>query len=105
MDFLKASMPKADPEQIRQLKAWVHEALEMSADVPVSISQLACHEPNCPPVETVISIMTRPPSNISSISPSLRLSNLIFKRYFNKYEDLIDYEYQIRKQSPITTLN
>lgn len=61
MDLFKASTPKADPEQIEQLKAWVHEALDIPGDIPISISQLACHEPDCPPIETVIAIMTHPP--------------------------------------------
>lgn len=61
MDLFKAPLPKADPEQIAQLKAWVHEAFTIPVEVPVSISQLACHEPGCPPIETVIAIMTHPP--------------------------------------------
>lgn len=61
MDLFKTSTPKADLEQIEQLKAWVYEAFTIPADVPVSISQLACHEPDCPPIETVIAIMTHPP--------------------------------------------
>ena len=69
MDLFKTSTPKADPEQIRQLKAWVHEALDISTDIPVSISQLACHEPDCPPVETVIAIMTRPPQQFKLHRP------------------------------------
>ena len=69
MDLFKTSTPKADPEQIRQLKAWVHEALDISADIPVSISQLACHEPDCPPVETVIAIMTQPPQQFKLHRP------------------------------------
>ena len=69
MNLFKSSTTKANPVQIRQLKAWVHEVLEISADVPVSISQLACHEPNCPPVETVIAIMTRPPQQFKLHKP------------------------------------
>ena len=69
MDLFKSSTPKADPIQIGQLKGWVHEALDVSADVPISISQLACHEPDCPPVETVIAIMTRPPQQFKLHKP------------------------------------
>ena len=61
MDLFKTSTPKADPKQIEQLKAWVYAAFTIPADIPVSISQLACHEPCCPPIETVIAIMTQPP--------------------------------------------
>jgi len=61
MDLFKSSIPKADSKQIKRLKAWVYEAFAIPADIPVSISQLACHEPCCPPIETVIAIMTHPP--------------------------------------------
>ena len=69
MDIFKSSIPKADPEHIKRLKAWVHETVDISTDVPVSISQLACHEPNCPPVETVIAIMTHPPQQFKLHQP------------------------------------
>ncbi|MEM7649736.1 MAG: hypothetical protein AAF283_11180 [Cyanobacteria bacterium P01_A01_bin.70] len=51
----------ANPEKLRQLKAWVHEALALPEDVPISISQLQCHEPGCPPIETVVAVMSQPP--------------------------------------------
>lgn len=69
MDLFKTPTPKADLEQIKRLKAWVHEAFEISADVPVSISQLACHEPGCPPTETVIAVMTHPPQQYKLHQP------------------------------------
>lgn len=53
--------PTAPPvEQIQQIKQWAHECLGLSEDVPISVSQLCCHEPDCPPVETVLSVMTQP---------------------------------------------
>lgn len=52
--------PTAKPEHIQQLKAWTQEILALSADVPISISQLRCHEPGCPPIETVIAVMSQP---------------------------------------------
>ena len=45
---------------IQQLKTWTYEALGLSAEVPISISQLQCHEPGCPPIETVIAVMAQP---------------------------------------------
>ncbi len=53
--------PAASPEKLRQLKTWVYEALDLPTDVPVSISQLQCHEPGCPPIETVIAVMSQLP--------------------------------------------
>ncbi len=60
MNLFKRQRPTAHPETIQQLKIWVYEALAMSTDVPISISQLQCHEPGCPPIETVIAVMTQP---------------------------------------------
>lgn len=53
--------PPPDVAQRQRLKAWVYATLNLEAEVPVSISQLQCNEPGCPPVETVIAIMSQPP--------------------------------------------
>lgn len=60
MDLFSQNKPKADPKHIQQIKSWVYRILEVDAGVPISISQLACHEPGCPPLETVIAVMTQP---------------------------------------------
>ena len=51
---------KADPAQINQIKTWAYELLHLNPEIPISISQLRCTEPDCPPVETVIAVMTTP---------------------------------------------
>lgn len=48
---------KRDPAVIRQIKDWVHECLPISPEATVSVMELACHEPGCPPLETVIAAM------------------------------------------------
>jgi hypothetical protein len=50
----------SDPEQSRRVKAWVYEALHLSADVYVLVTELRCTEPGCPPLETVIAILDIP---------------------------------------------
>jgi hypothetical protein len=40
----------------REIKRWVTELLDLPEDESVMVAELACHEPGCPPVETVISI-------------------------------------------------
>jgi len=60
MNLFKQQRPTAKPEDIQHLKAWTQEILDLPADVPISISQLQCHEPGCPPIETVIAVMTQP---------------------------------------------
>jgi len=60
MNLFSKAHPKANPKKIRQLKAWIYELLELNGEIPVSISQLHCTEPGCPPLETVIAVMTNP---------------------------------------------
>lgn len=60
MNLFNQSRSTTNPEHIRQIKTWVYEALNLPTDTPISISQLQCHEPGCPPVETVIAVMSQP---------------------------------------------
>ncbi|RZM78762.1 hypothetical protein [Leptolyngbya iicbica] len=60
MNLFKQSRPTANPGAVQQIKTWVYEGLALSTDVPISISQLQCHEPGCPPIETVIAVMAQP---------------------------------------------
>lgn len=41
----------------RAIKTWVRTLLALSDDAVVSVSELACHVPGCPPKETVILVM------------------------------------------------
>lgn len=60
MDLFSQSKPKAYPEKLQSLKSLINEIFEIDSEIPVSISQLQCSEPDCPPIETVIAIMTTP---------------------------------------------
>jgi hypothetical protein len=44
----------------REIKAWVIEALALSEDTTVMVTELACKEPGCPPIETVIAVLRGP---------------------------------------------
>ncbi|YBV94689.1 hypothetical protein M1D80_01465 (plasmid) [Phyllobacteriaceae bacterium JZ32] len=43
--------------QARAIKQWVREVLALSGDAVVSVNELACHVPGCPPKETVVLVM------------------------------------------------
>ncbi len=47
-------------QQIKQVKKWIHQYFEIDEEVSISLSQLQCTEPDCSPIETVISVMTNP---------------------------------------------
>jgi hypothetical protein len=41
----------------RQIKQWAREALALPAETTLMVSELACSEPGCPPLETVIAVL------------------------------------------------
>ena len=43
----------------RRVKEWAREVFD-AADATVLVSQLACTEPGCPPLETVIAVLRGP---------------------------------------------
>ncbi len=45
---------KAKPENIRYLKDIISKKLNLPETTILSIAELSCHEPGCPPKETVI---------------------------------------------------
>jgi nitrate reductase delta subunit len=52
---------KESPEQLRALervKCWTRTRFELSAEVPVLVSELACNRPNCSPLETLVAFWT-----------------------------------------------
>lgn len=44
----------------REIKTWVTEALALPEDATVMVTELACKEPGCPPIETVIAVLRGP---------------------------------------------
>ena len=44
------------PGRAADVKALVAAALDLGPDDLISVAELACHEPGCPPLETVITI-------------------------------------------------
>ena len=45
---------KPNVENIRNLKIIISEKYNIPENSTLSIDELACHEPNCPPIETII---------------------------------------------------
>ncbi len=54
------SKPKVTPEQSQQIKDWIYQVLQINSNTTISLSQLQCQDPNCPPIQTAIAIMTSP---------------------------------------------
>lgn len=49
---------RPDPEVTARIKAWATEILSLGNDDVVSVAQLACHDPGCPPVEILVTILS-----------------------------------------------
>jgi hypothetical protein len=50
--------PKAGyPDPSARLKAETRPLLGLSADVVISVTELACREPGCPDIETIVAVM------------------------------------------------
>ena len=60
MNLFSQSKPKCNTAALQQLKTWVYDRLKLDPDVSISVSQLQCKEPGCPPIETVITILSQP---------------------------------------------
>jgi hypothetical protein len=50
---------KADQESRERIKAWVRDALALAPDDGVTVNEIACNDPACPGLETVILVMRR----------------------------------------------
>lgn len=61
MNLFAKSNFKSDRQQLNKIKIWVYQTLNIDRQIPISLNQLQCHEPDCPPVETVVAVMTSPP--------------------------------------------
>ena len=71
--FDSSAANKISPAQREQLKAWVYQTLALDESIPISISQLTCTEPCCPPIETVIAVMTQPPQTYKIHQPAAEI--------------------------------
>jgi hypothetical protein len=52
----------ASLEQTRRIKTWVREVFRLDAEATILVAELACSEPGCPPLETVISVLGAAPA-------------------------------------------
>jgi len=49
--------PPADPAVTERLKAWVAALMDLSDKDTIMLAELACHDPGCPDLETVITVI------------------------------------------------
>ena len=49
--------PPADPVVTDRLKTWVRALMGLSDSDTIMLAELACHDPGCPDLETVITVV------------------------------------------------
>jgi len=47
---------RPDAAAIRRVKACITEVLDLPGTTTLTVAELACHEPDCPPIETVVTL-------------------------------------------------
>jgi hypothetical protein len=57
--FLRGSfgLPKADRQAVERVKALARSALQASPETAFAVNEIACNDPGCPGIETVILVM------------------------------------------------
>jgi hypothetical protein len=48
--------PRPDAEAVARLKCWVADLMSLGDRDHIAIAELACHEPGCPDMETVVTV-------------------------------------------------
>lgn len=50
--------PQVNPSKVSQIKTWVRETFSLSDEQSVMVTEMRCIEEDCPPLETVIAILS-----------------------------------------------
>jgi hypothetical protein len=48
--------PRSDAEAVARLRAWIADLMSLGDKDHIAIAELACHEPGCPDLETVVTV-------------------------------------------------
>lgn len=48
--------PRPDPEALARLKGWIADLMSLTDRDHIAIAELACHDPGCPDLETVVNV-------------------------------------------------
>ena len=74
MNLFTKSTPQLDKSKLKQIKDWVYQKLDLETEITISLNQLQCSEPGCPPFETVILVMTTPPQQYKIHKPAFQIT-------------------------------
>ena len=72
MDPLKSSETSVFPVRVMEIKAWTRSVLCLEKSVLISVNELACSQPDCPPKQVVVLILSNEePARTFSIHKAL----------------------------------
>lgn len=86
------SSPRAPVEHIRRLKLIVRSVRHLDEDAPILVQQLACGEPGCPPVETVIADLGPPRRAWKFAKPAAEIGHEELVTALNDHPGGIDHD-------------
>ena len=55
--LIGGSKPKTSLDMVRKIKGTLEKALSLPDSATISITELACSEEGCPPIETVVALL------------------------------------------------
>ena len=55
--LIGGSKPKTNLDMVRKIKGTLEKALSLPDSATISITELACSEEGCPPIETVVALL------------------------------------------------
>ncbi|MEB3336531.1 MAG: hypothetical protein VKJ46_03645 [Leptolyngbyaceae bacterium] len=90
MNLFSQDKLKADPAKLQQLKTWIYQLLSIDPEIPVSIIQLQCQEPGCPPIETAITVLTQPTQQFKIHKAITDIEQLDLKREILSSQTIIE---------------
>jgi hypothetical protein len=73
---LLARRPRPSAESVARLKGWIADLMSLGDKDHVAVAELACHDPGCPDLETVVTVsladgrrfVLRFPSAVAAVS-------------------------------------
>lgn len=52
--------PRTDRAAVARIRTWAKELWRLPQDAAITVTELRCSEPGCPPLETVVVVAPRP---------------------------------------------
>jgi len=84
VELLSGRRPGGDRSATARVRGWVRELTDAGDDLTVVVSELACADPGCPDVETVVAVGAagEPPVRFALKKPARRVTRAELEAIF-----------------------